>query len=159
MRIVRQQQHPLAFVIAAACGLLTSGCASSKSLPPAAQFPPSPSYPPEHRYTLDELSQLYFSRWRIEVNFAHLKTTMGMDVLKCKTVDGVLKELIVFALVYNLVRAVMGAAALRQRVDVERISFIDAARWLASATSTEQLIRLVVNPDRPFRYEPRRVND
>ena len=106
-------------------------------------------------YTVEELSQLYFARWRIEVNFAHLKTTMGMDVLKCKSVDGVLKELIVFALVYNLVRAVMGVAAQRQGVDVERISFIDAARWLAAATPAEPLIRLVVNPPRPCRYEPR----
>jgi len=77
---------------------------------------------------------------RNEVNFAHLKTTMGMDVLKCKTVDGVLTELIVFALVYHLVRVVMGATALRQGVDVERISFIDAALWLAAATPAEQLI-------------------
>jgi len=106
-------------------------------------------------YTVEELSQLYFARWRIEVNFAHLKTTMGMDVLKCKSVDGVLKELIVFALVYNLVRAVMGVAAQRQGVDVERISFIDAARWLAAAIPAEPLIRLVVNPPRPCRYEPR----
>ncbi len=30
-----------------------------------------------------------------------------MDVLKCQTVEGVLKELTVYALVYNLVRAVM----------------------------------------------------
>ena len=36
-----------------------------------------------------------------------------MDVLKCKTVDGVLKELTVYALVYNLVRVAMvrGGAA------------------------------------------------
>lgn len=106
-------------------------------------------------YTVEELSQLYFARWRIEVNFAHLKITMGMDVLKCKTVDGVLKELIVFALVYNLVCVVMWAAAQRQGVDVERISFIDAVRWLAAATPAEQLTRLVVNPHRPNRYEPR----
>ncbi len=26
---------------------------------------------------------------------------MGLDVLKCKTVNGVLKELIVFALIYS----------------------------------------------------------
>jgi hypothetical protein len=48
------------------------------------------------------------ARWGIETNFAHLKTTMGLDVLKCKTVDGVLKELIVFSLIYNLVRLAMG---------------------------------------------------
>jgi hypothetical protein len=47
----------------------------------------------------------------------------------CKTVNGVLKELIVFALIYNLVRLVMGQAARRQQVSIERISFIDALRW------------------------------
>ena len=40
-----------------------------------------------------DLAKLYQQRWEIETNFAHLKTTMKMDVLKCKTVDGVLREL------------------------------------------------------------------
>jgi len=106
-------------------------------------------------YTTDALADLYFARWRIETNLAHLKTTMGMDVLKCKSVDGVLKEMIVFALMYNLVRLVMLEAAHRQSVDVERISFIDAARWLDSARDGEALRPLVVNPERPDRYEPR----
>jgi len=78
--------------------------------------------------------ELFRQRWEIETNFGHLKTTMKMDVLKCKTVDGVLKELQVFALIYNLVRQVMLQAAGRQRVDVRRISFIDALRWLQSAS-------------------------
>ena len=108
-----------------------------------------------HIYTLEALAALYLARWRVETNYAHLKTTMGLDVLKCKTVDGVLKELIVFALIYNLVRLVMWAAAKRQQVDVERISFIDALRWLASADDSEPLLPLVVNPHRPNRYEPR----
>ena len=106
-------------------------------------------------YTLEALAELYLARWRIETNYAHLKTTMGLDVLKCKTVDGVLKELIIFALIYNLVRLVMWEAAKRQQVDVERISFIDALRWLASARVGESLPPLVVNPHRPNRYEPR----
>lgn len=106
-------------------------------------------------YTVDALASLYFARWGIETNLGHLKTTMGLDVLKCKTVNGVRKELIVFALIYNLVRLVMWEAAKRQRVDVERISFIDAARWLASARDDEPLPVLVVHPHRPYRYEPR----
>jgi hypothetical protein len=80
---------------------------------------------------------------------------MGLDILKCKTVDGVLKELIVFALIYNLVRMVMIQAARRQQVDIDRISFIDAARWLAAVRDDEPLSLLVVNPHRPYRYEPR----
>lgn len=78
-----------------------------------------------------------------------------MDVLKCKTVDGVLKELHVFALIYNLVRQVMVEAALRQKVPLTRISFIDALRWLKSAQTGDELSKLVVNPDCPHRYEPR----
>jgi Transposase DDE domain len=106
-------------------------------------------------YPVEALAQLYYARWGIETNFAHLKTTMGLDVLKCKTVDGVLKELIVFALIYNLVRLVMIQAARRQQVAIDRISFIDAARWLAAARDDELLSLLVVNPHRPYRYEPR----
>jgi hypothetical protein len=106
-------------------------------------------------YTVEALAQLYWARWGIETNFAHLKTTMGLDVLKCKTVDGVLKELIVFALIYNLVRLVRAQAARRQQVAIDRISFVDAARWLASARDEESLPWLVINPHRPYRYEPR----
>jgi len=106
-------------------------------------------------YPLDALAELYAARWRVELNFRHLKTTMKMDVLKCKTVEGVLKELTVYSIVYNLVRVVMLEAARRQEVDVERISFVDALRWLAQAKPGDDLPRLVVNPERPGRYEPR----
>jgi Transposase DDE domain len=106
-------------------------------------------------YGVEVLSELYFARWGIETSLAHLKTTMGLDVLTCTTVDGVLKELIVFALLYNLVRLVMGQAARRQHVAIDRISFIDAARWLAAARDDDPLPTLVVNPHRPVRYEPR----
>jgi hypothetical protein len=77
-------------------------------------------------YPAKELERLYGQRWKIETNLRHLKQTMKMDVLRCETVQGVLKELTVFALVYNLVRAVMMEASHRQQVPVERISFADA---------------------------------
>ena len=51
---------------------------------------------------------------------------MKMDVLKCMTVDGVLKEMTRYALAYNLVRVAMCQAARRQGVAAERVSFIDA---------------------------------
>ena len=107
------------------------------------------------RYTLSALASLFAQRWEIETNFGHLKTTMKMDVLKCKTVEGVLRELQVFALIYNLVRQVMLEAARRQKVDLRRISFIDALRWLQTAQPGDQLPKLVVNPWRPHRVEPR----
>ena len=80
---------------------------------------------------------------------------MKRDVLKCTTVAGVLKELHVFALIYNLVRQVMLIAAEQQQVDFRRISFIDAWRWLQSAEPGEAVPVLVVNPLRRNRLEPR----
>ena len=106
-------------------------------------------------YPLEALVELYGVRWRVELNFRHLKTTMKMDVLKCTTVEGVLKELMVYAIVYNLVRVVMVEAAHHQEVEVERISFVDALRWLVQANPGDRLPELVVNPDRPGRVEPR----
>ncbi len=103
-----------------------------------------------------KLAQLYAQRWQIETCYDHLKTTMKMKVLKCQSVQGVLKELAVYLLVYNLVRLAMLRAAARQGVSVARISFIDALRWascrMLGLSAVEQLI---VNPDRPGRREPR----
>jgi hypothetical protein len=80
---------------------------------------------------------------------------MQMDVLHCKTVSGVLKELTVFAIVYNLVRLVMLQSATRQHTAVERISFLDALRWLSAPNTGMPLVALIVNPIRPHRVEPR----
>ena len=107
------------------------------------------------RYPAAELAALYMQRWQIEVNFRHLKTTMGMEVLHCMSVDGVLKEMYMFALAYNLVRLVMLEASQCQQVPLDRISFVDALRWLRDATPTTPLTPLVVNRSRPNRLEPR----
>jgi hypothetical protein len=84
-----------------------------------------------------------------------MKTTMGMEVLHCKTVDGVLKEMYMYAVAYNLIRLVMLRAATKQRVPLTRISFVDALRWLRDADEDTTLTPLVTNPDRPNRVEPR----
>ncbi len=106
-------------------------------------------------YPAEALAELYLIRWRVEENLKSLKVTMKMDVLKCKTVDGVLKELTMYAIAYNLVRVTMGQAACRQGVEPDRVSFIDALRWLGCAEEGEEMPELVVNPHRPGRSEPR----
>jgi hypothetical protein len=106
-------------------------------------------------YPAEELASLYLRRWTVETDLAHLKTTLGMDVLRCETEAGVLKEMYVFAIVYNLVRLVMLEASRRQEVPVDRISFVDALRWLSSSPPGVALPQLVVNPHRPGRVEPR----
>ena len=103
-----------------------------------------------------ELADLYDRRWQVELNFRHIKISMKMDVLRCETVAGVLKELAVFCLAYNLVRSVMGESAWLQGVTPERISFIDALRWLIGVEEADAS-ELVVNPSRRGRVAPRVV--
>jgi hypothetical protein len=110
-------------------------------------------------YPKQKIADLYGVRWSVETHFAELKTTLGMRKLKSKTADGILKELIAYALVYNLVRGVMLRAAQRQGVPPDRISFIDTVRWLLTAAAGEELPDLVTNPLRPGRHEPRVVKD
>jgi hypothetical protein len=105
-------------------------------------------------YPAEELAQLYFDRWRVEVNLRHLKQTMCLDVLRCRTEAGVRKEICMLALVYNLVRLVMLQAARQQEVEPDRISFIDALRWLTTTKSGEDVPLLIVNKCRN-RVEPR----
>jgi hypothetical protein len=106
-------------------------------------------------YPASDLLELRLGRWEVETNIGHLKTTMGMDVLHCKTEQGVRKELAMFCLVYNMVRAVMLEASRRQQVPVSRVSFADALNWMRHARPGDRLPDLVVNPWRPNRVEPR----
>jgi hypothetical protein len=103
------------------------------------------------------LADLYRQRWSIETSFNHLKTTMGMNVLNCRTADGVLKEFYMFCIVYNLVRTVMLKAGAAQGLPPNRISFVDALRWLLCACSRHTYQRLAIVPVRPNRSEPRAV--
>jgi hypothetical protein len=108
-------------------------------------------------YPAEELAGLYFRRWEVEGHFRSLKTTMKMDVLKCKTVDGIRKEMAVYAMAYNLARLSALEASRRQGVEVSRVSFVDALRWLATTAVKGWfgLPKLVINPARPGRAEPR----
>jgi hypothetical protein len=46
-------------------------------------------------------------------------------------------------------------SATRQHTAVERISFLDALRWLGAPNTKIPLGALIVNPARPHRVEPR----
>ena len=111
------------------------------------------------RYPKAKIIELYKVRWTVETHFAELKTTLKMRRVKSQTAEGVRKELAVYALVYNLVHVVMLEAAWRQRVAVDRISFVDTVRWLLSALPGEGMPRLIINPRRPDRHEPRVIKD
>jgi hypothetical protein len=106
-------------------------------------------------YLTDELAELYCTRWEAETHLAQLQTTMQMDLLLCQTGPGVLKALLVCAIVDTLGRLVMGQSAHRHGVDVDCISFIDALRWLGALETAVALDGLIVNPPRPPRFAPR----
>ena len=106
-------------------------------------------------YSFDDLIELRLTRWMVETNIRHLKITLGMDVLKCKTLEGVGKERLVFLLVYNLIRMMMLRAARRQGINVTRLSFADTLAWLRHGDLSDWPPTLKVNPLRTGRLEPR----
>jgi hypothetical protein len=128
----------------------------------------SVQYPPA------ALSQLYYRRWAMELTLRHLKITLQMDHLSCKTPNNLDREIRMHFLVHNLVRRLMLEAARRYSVPLERVSFagsLAAARRFSEAllqarcTSArqklrEELFRVLASdlvPDRPGRREPRAV--
>jgi Transposase DDE domain len=107
------------------------------------------------QYPANTIADLYGQRWQVETNLRHLKMTLGMDVLHTKSVDGIHKELAMFAIAYNLVRLVMLEAAAQQDVGPNQISFTDALRWLRHNGLATPLQALVVLLNRPGRHQPR----
>ena len=61
-------------------------------------------------YSSLNIVNLYGNRRDVEVNLRHLKTTLGMDVLRCKTPSMVRKEIYVYLLAYNLLRSLSWSA-------------------------------------------------
>ena len=119
----------------------------------------------------DELASLYAMRWNIEVDFRALKSTMNMDVLRCKSSQMVQKEIAVYLLTYNLVRWTMVNAAELVKVPARTLSFAGARRMIwnfaghlrrrtyrDTAYMTGALLKSIANcvlPKRPGRVEPR----
>jgi hypothetical protein len=125
-------------------------------------------------YPTEELVALYARRWRLELCLRDLKTTLGMEQLRCKTPDMVEKELLAYLVAHNLVRCLMAEAVATHRVELERVSFkgsLDALRQFSDAMSRapnrklrrqlwENLLLALARdlvPLRPNRTEPRAV--
>jgi Transposase DDE domain len=125
------------------------------------------------QYPAQALAALYRARWNIELRYSEIKTTMGADVLRCKSPAMIEKELCMNAIGYNLVRCVMQEAAQRHDVKLERISFkgsMDTVRHFADAIHAatgkrrrqsqlyDELLAIIASdpvPSRPDRNEPR----
>ena len=121
-----------------------------------------------------ELARLYARRWRIELWFRDIKTSMGMERLRCKSPKMVHKELEMFFIAYNFIRCLMADAATLHDAPLERISFkgtVDSVRQFAVAIAQARsgkkqnqlmarLLEIIAQdqvPERPGRREPRAV--
>lgn len=120
--------------------------------------------------TKNMLGKLYFQRWHVELDLRNIKTTLGMEMLSCKSAEMCEKELWVYVLAYNLIRLLMAESALRAHLQPRQLSFKHALQmWIAwsqrkhksNATEhTETLFFLIAQirvGDRPGRIEPRAV--
>lgn len=91
------------------------------------------------RVSKDELSQLYARRWNVELDLRNLKTTTGMDVLRCQTPEMNDKQLWVHLLAYNVIRLLMAQAASNADVDPRKLSFKHTVQlwtqWVACGLS------------------------
>ncbi len=77
-------------------------------------------------YPTLELVRVYEARWDVELDLRHIKTSLGMDILRGKTPEMVRKEIYVHLLAYNLLRTVMWQAGTAHDVDCLRISLQEA---------------------------------
>ena len=123
-------------------------------------------------YSLAEISDLYLRRWKVELFFDDIKTSMGMDILRCKTPTMIHKELTMHLIAYNLIRSLMLDVASIKHVALGQVSFKGTAdrvrQWswpIAMAPTRKKRKELIDSlldsiagdlvPDRPHRKEPR----
>jgi hypothetical protein len=75
------------------------------------------------QYPAEELAGLYFKRWDVELFFRDIKTTMGMDILRCRTPEMIRKEILMHFIAYNCIRRLMCEAAKEMNILVRVVSF------------------------------------
>jgi hypothetical protein len=123
-------------------------------------------------YSADELAALYRRRWLVELDLRTLKSTLKLDVLRCKTPEMARKELRTGLLAYNLIRQTMLQAAIAADRSPRELSFTVALQTIAAAwmvaVVTEEHQELLVQlrlehmaahriGHRPNRIEPRAI--
>jgi len=105
----------------------------------------------------------------VELDIRHIKDTMGMGILSCKTPEMAIKKMWVYFLAYNLIRFLMMKSALLADICPRTISFKYCMQlwssWSQQFTKMDQgknqiLFMLIAQQtvgNRPGRMEPRAV--
>jgi hypothetical protein len=114
------------------------------------------------------VAALFRYRWHVELDLRNIKTTLGMEHLRCKTPEMARKELWVYLLAYNLIRLLMAQAALLADQIPRQLSFKHSVQvWMAwqhgcvnphDGAAILTLLILIAEPRvarRPGRAEPR----
>jgi len=118
-----------------------------------------------------QIGNLFERRWDAELDIRSIKSTMKMDVLRCKTPEMVRKEIWTYLLAYNLLRTVMAVAAAEHGIEPRQVSFkgakqvvmafapkIEAARSEGRAVLIRAMLTAIAYHrvrNRPGRWEPR----
>ena len=87
-------------------------------------------------YPKEQILEAYLLRWRLEMCLDDLKTTLGMEMLSCRSPEMAEKELLMFFIAHNFLRWLMLQAVQQSQVEIERISFkgtLDAFRQWSQA--------------------------
>jgi len=126
-------------------------------------------------YSAQDIAELYYRRWSVELFFRDQKTTLKMEILRCKTPQMIRKELLMYFIAYNAIRHLIYEAARKHEKDPMRISYKGALQALRQAEflfhkeaySLKSIRQLKANllyavakkivPFRPERSEPRCV--
>jgi putative transposase len=124
-------------------------------------------------YTRADIAELYHRRWLVELDIRVLKSTLGMDILRCKSPEMVAKEMWACLLAHNLIRQSLLQAALLKNLSPRQLSFTaamqkTAASWVMILMCDEGRARTLIDThlgdmakniigDRPDRVEPRAV--
>jgi len=116
----------------------------------------------------NKLKVLYRYRWNVELDLRNIKTTLGMERLRCKTPEMAIKELWVYFLAYNMIRLLMAQAALLADQVPRQLSFKHTVQVWSSwrqqggtnqdGASLHAVLTLIGEPRvglRPGRIEPR----
>ena len=120
--------------------------------------------------TKKALKALYRNRWQVELDFRNLKTTLGLEALRCRSPQMAEKEIWVYMLAYNLIRLAMVHAAKRAGIPPRQLSFKHAVQLWTSWNSggenrwedaKEAVLWFLIGQrqvgKRPGRIEPRAV--
>jgi hypothetical protein len=95
-----------------------------------------------------EIADLYRRRWTVELELRDIKSTMDLDVLRCKTPEAVRRELWTGLLAYNLIRQSMLQSAMAAQCRPDQLSFAASLQMMANTWVLAAVPPLVTISDR-----------